>query len=76
MGTVAKGHAGEFLKFRPGVATEYAGGNVPYSNIGADGRASTTPIGNDDGAARFWAPECSEQPAPWGFPVIEWPGPS
>ncbi len=50
------------------------GGNAPYSYVGADGRASTTPVGSDDTAAPFWAPEFSERPAPWGFPIVEWPG--
>ena len=42
--------------------------NYSYAFVGADGRGSTTPIGNDDGASRFLAVNYSERPAPWGFP--------
>ena len=45
---------------------------VSYSFVGADGRASTTPIGNDDGAARFFAPIYSEREMPFGFPKVQW----
>ncbi|MBI4624535.1 MAG: carboxypeptidase regulatory-like domain-containing protein [Verrucomicrobia bacterium] len=40
-----------------------------YAFVGADGRASTTPVGNDDVAARFLAQNYSQRPAPWGFPT-------
>lgn len=39
-----------------------------YAYVGADGRGSTTPVGNDDSAAPFWAAALSERALPWGFP--------
>jgi hypothetical protein len=47
-----------------------------YTYVGADGRASTTPVGSDDAAARFWASELSERPHGYGFPQIQWVGTS
>ena len=46
-----------------------------FSFIGADGRSSTTPVGSDDGAARFLNPDSLARPGPFGFPVIQWPDP-
>ncbi len=46
--------------------------NFNYQFVGADGRASTTPVGNDDGAARFFAPGYSQRPMPYGFPKVQW----
>ena len=43
-----------------------------YAYVGADGRGSTTPVGNDDSAAPFWAAALSERALPWGFPAAQW----
>ncbi len=48
--------------------------NVTYSFVGKDGRASTTPVGSDDGALPFWAPELSEHAHTYGFPPVQWVG--
>ena len=48
--------------------------NITYNFVGKDGRASTTPVGSDDGAAPFWAPELSEHAHTYGFPKIQWVG--
>ncbi len=50
------------------------GGTIPFTYVGRDGRASTTPVGSDDSAGPLWAPEFSEHAAPYGFPPIEWAG--
>ena len=42
-----------------------------YSFVGRDGRASTTPVGTDDGAAPFWSPELSEHTMPFGYPAVQ-----
>ena len=42
-----------------------------YTFVGADGRASTTPVGNDDSAARFLDPSLSQETAPFGFPLTQ-----
>jgi len=42
-----------------------------YSYLGADGRASTTPVGNDDGAGQFRDPLFSQRVAPFGFGKID-----
>lgn len=49
--------------------------NAPYSYVGRDGRASTTPVGSDDSAAPFLDVEYSSRTAPWGFPRIQWVSP-
>ena len=46
--------------------------NFNYQFVGADGRPSTTPVGNDDGAARFFAPGYSQRNLPHGFPRAQW----
>ncbi|PHX71652.1 MAG: hypothetical protein CK548_06280 [Opitutia bacterium] len=46
--------------------------NFNYQFVGADGRGSTTPVGNDDGAARFFAPGYSQRSLPHGFPKVQW----
>ena len=46
--------------------------NYSYAFVGADGRASTTPVGSDDGAARFFAPGYSQRSMPFGFPQVQW----
>lgn len=42
-----------------------------YNYVGADGRASTTPVGNDDSAARFLDASLSQETAPFGFPLTQ-----
>jgi iron complex outermembrane recepter protein len=49
------------------------GGTILYNYVGADGRGSTTPIGNDDSAAPFLDPIYSERVLPFGFPKLEVP---
>jgi iron complex outermembrane recepter protein len=57
------------VDFRQGVRDQRAG--VPtYNFVGADGRASTVPTGNDDSAAPFIDPSFSSRVAPYGFPPI------
>ncbi len=46
---------------------EIRGGNTFYNFVGADGRASTTPVGNDDVATPFFDPIYSERVMPFGF---------
>ena len=46
--------------------------NYAFPFVGADGRASTTPVGSDDGAARFFAPGYSQRAMPFGFPKVQW----
>jgi len=64
------------LDRREGVRDLRADDNRSYSFVGRDGRASTTPVGSDDAAAPFWAPELSERAHPYGFPSIQWVGTS
>ncbi len=64
------------LDRRQGVRDLRAENNTTYSFVGKDGRASTTPIGSDDQAAPFWAPELSEHDHTYGFPRIQWVGTS
>jgi TonB-dependent receptor len=64
------------LDRREGVRDLRADDNRTYSFVGRDGRASTTPVGTDDAAAPFWAPELSERAHPYGFPRIQWVGTS
>ena len=64
------------LDRREGVRDLRADDNRTYSFVGRDGRASTTPVGSDDAAAPFWAPELSERAHPYGFPSIQWVGTS
>ncbi len=64
------------LDHRQGVRDLRAENNLTYSFVGPDGRASTTPIGNDDLAATVWAPELSEHDHTYGFPRIQWVGTS
>lgn len=46
--------------------------NVPFSFVGADGRASTTPAAGDDSAAPFLDASYSQRTAPYGFPQIQY----
>ncbi|MBI4626179.1 MAG: hypothetical protein HY736_23525 [Verrucomicrobia bacterium] len=43
-----------------------------YQFVGADGRGSTTPVGNDDSAVPFFAPGYSQRSMPFGFPKVQW----
>ena len=43
-----------------------------WNFVGADGRASTTPLGNDDSAAVVLDEGFSRRIAPYGFPAIQW----
>jgi TonB-dependent receptor len=43
-----------------------------WNFVGADGRASTTPIGNDDSAAVVYDETFSQRIAPYGFGKIQW----
>ena len=45
---------------------------TPYAFLGADGRASTTPVGSDDSAAPFFAPVYSQRTPAFGFPRVQW----
>ena len=49
--------------------------NAPYSYVGKDGRASTTPVGSDDSAAPFLDAAYSTRSAPFGFPRIQYVSP-
>ncbi len=42
-----------------------------YTFVGADGRASTTPVGNDDSAAVVLDESFSQRPGSFGFPSIQ-----
>ena len=64
------------LDRREGVRDLRADDNRSYSFVGRDGRASTTPVGTDDAAAPFWAPELSERAHPYSLPRIQWVGTS
>jgi TonB-dependent receptor len=54
---------------------QYRNHGLPYTYVGRDGRASTTPIGSDDSAAPFLETGFSQRSAPFGFPKIQWVGP-
>jgi len=45
-----------------------------WNFVGADGRASTTPLGNDDSAAVVFDETFSQRIAPFGFGKIQWVG--
>ncbi len=45
--------------------------NITYNYVGADGRASTTPVGNDDSPVPFFDAIYSERVLPYGFPKLE-----
>jgi TonB-dependent receptor len=49
------------------------GATLTYNYVGADGRASTTPVGSDDAAAPFFDPIYSQRVMPFGFPKVETP---
>ncbi len=64
------------LDYRKGVRDLRTIESRAFTFVGADGRASTTPVGGDDAAAPFWAPELSTRPHGFGFPQIQWVGAS
>jgi len=47
-------------------------GTTNYSFLGKDGRASTTPVGNDDTAGVVLDESFSTRPPGFGFPLIQW----
>jgi TonB-dependent receptor len=49
------------------------GGTRTYNFVGRDGRASTTPVGNDDSPLPFFDPIYSQRILPYGFPSLETP---
>ncbi len=56
-------------------ARDIRGGNVPYTHVGADGRAVTAPVGDQfsDDAAAFLLDEIfSQRVGPYGFPQIQY----
>ena len=54
-------------------ARDLRGYNQPFTFVGGDNRASTTPtVGGDDGAAPFFDEVFSQRYAPFGFPQIQW----
>jgi hypothetical protein len=53
-------------------ARDLRGGTRPFNFVGADGRASTTPIGNDDSPAPHLDPSFSQRTLPFGFPRAQW----
>ncbi|MBI4623576.1 MAG: carboxypeptidase regulatory-like domain-containing protein [Verrucomicrobia bacterium] len=54
------------------IARDLHSASIPYTYVGPDGRASTTPIGSDDSAAPFLDASISQRIAPYGFSRIEW----
>lgn len=51
---------------------QYRNHSLPHAYVGADGRASTTPVGGDDSAARFLDAAFSQRDSGFGFPRIQW----
>ncbi len=49
------------------------GGTQTYNFVGRDGRASTTPVGNDDSPLPFFDSIYSQRILPFGFPKLEAP---
>jgi len=47
------------------------GGTGTYNFVGRDGRASTTPVGNDDSPLPFFDPIYSQRILPFGFPRLD-----
>jgi TonB-dependent receptor len=62
------------LEAREAIRDLRSDNTITYSFVGKDGRASTTPVGSDDAALPFWAPELSEHEHTYGFPKIQWVG--
>jgi TonB-dependent receptor len=48
------------------------GQTTPFTFVGADGRASTTPVGSDDAATQFLDANFSQRPGPFGLHSIQW----
>ncbi len=51
---------------------EVRAATIPYTFIGADGRASTAPAGSDDRATPFFATSYSQRDLGFGFPRVQW----
>ena len=54
---------------------DLSGSTTAYTFVGADGRASTTPIGSDDSAAPYLATNFSQSTTPNGWPKVQWSSP-
>jgi len=55
---------------------DITGEGQTFTFVGADGRVSTTPVGNDDFASQFYNARIASRPAPFGFraaPVVSHP---
>jgi hypothetical protein len=52
---------------------DFRGGNIVYNYVGPDGRASTTPVGNDDSPVPFFDLIYSQRILPYGFPQLQAP---
>jgi len=50
---------------------DFRGGTTTFNYVGRDGRASTTPVGSDDGATPFFDPVYSQRILPYGFPALQ-----
>ncbi len=50
---------------------DFRRGTITYNYVGPDGRASTTPVGNDDSPVPFFDSNYSERILPYGFPQLE-----
>ncbi|MCE2862119.1 MAG: TonB-dependent receptor [Opitutaceae bacterium] len=46
--------------------------NYSYNFVGPDGRASTTPVGSDDGAGAVYDPHFSQRAGLFGIPRVQW----
>ncbi len=46
--------------------------NLAYTFVGPDGRASTTPVGSDDGAGAVFDPYFFQQAGLFGIPRVQW----
>ena len=55
-----------------GSLRDLRGSNIPYSFVGADGRASLTPVGNDDSASVVFDEIFSRRIPGFGFPSVQW----
>ncbi len=55
------------------IVRDNRGGTGTLNFVGRDGRASTTPVGNDDSPSPFFDPIYSQRILPFGFPKLETP---
>jgi hypothetical protein len=51
---------------------EVRAATIPYTFVGADGRASNAPAGSDDLATPFFATSYSQRDLGFGFPRVQW----